>query len=502
VRKALFLFSLLAIFAAITYSSCRQDVPVIDNAAAKYPEKIGNIILTKCAVSGCHNAQSKDAAAGLDLSSWSSMMEGDRNGAVCIPYSADYSTMFLFTNTYSDLGTMVEPTMPNNNDPLSRDQVRTIRDWINAGAPNSDGFVKWSDNPNRQKYYVTLQGCDAVCAVDAETKLQMRYIPVGATSAIESPHNIKISPDGQYWYCSFLGGRYLEKHRTSDDAMIARILLGPTDSAAVGSWNTFSISPDSRYAYVVDWRSDGRVARVDLQTNHWLQTYQGSNLFIYPHGSAVSADGNFLYLTSLTTNFIYRVDISVPQLPSVDMEIIDGSGVPNNGGPTADRSHDILFSPDGTRYFVTSEHIHKVRIMDPSTDPNTLIATIDVGDLPQEMAVSSDPSTPYLYVTCMEDTTNFPGYRGSVAVINWQTGALVTSINTGYQPHGVTVDDDRKIVFVANRNNSTSGPAPHHSTSCIGRNGYFSLIDMNTNTLISGSRTELIVDPYSAVYRR
>ncbi|CAN5912417.1 hypothetical protein BH11BAC7_BH11BAC7_14400 [soil metagenome] len=502
VRKSVFIFSCVLILATISYTGCKRDVPAIDLAAAKYPEKIGTIILTQCAVSGCHNQQSKDAAAGLDLTSWSTMMEGDRNGAVCIPYSADYSTMFLFTNTYSDLGGTAAPTMPNNADPLSREQVRTLRDWINAGAPNADGFVKWSDDLNRQKYYVTLQGCDVVCAVDALTKLQMRYIPVGATSSVESPHNIKISPDGQYWYCSFTLGNYLEKHRTSDDALVARILLGPTDSAAVGSWNTLSISPDSHYAYVVDWSPDGRVARINLQTNHWEQTYQGSNLFVQPHGSAITPDGHYLYLTCLQGNYVYRVDISIPQLPDVEKMVIDGSGVPNNNSFTGENTHDILFSPDGTKYFVTCQNTNLVRIMDATTDPNTLIATIPVGTYPQEMAVSEDFSTPYLYVTCMEDQNTYPGYRGSVAVINWVTGALVTTVNTGYQPHGVTIDDGRNIAFVTNRNSTIGGPAPHHSTSCGGRNGYFSLIDMNTNTLIPGSKTELIVDPYSAVFRR
>ena len=102
----------------------------------------------------------------------------------------------------------------------------------------------------------------------------------------------------------------------------------------------------------------------------------------------------------------------------------------------------------------------------------------------------------------MEDTATYPGNRGSISVINWQTNAFVTSVNSGFQPHGITVDDDRHVVFVANRDNDPNGPAPHHTTSCGGRNGYFTLIDMNTNTLISGSKTELITDPYGAIYRR
>src|SRR3954466_1901558 len=111
-RKAAVLFSFLTIvIASVFYSGCRKDVPSFDLGETKYPEKIADIVMTKCAVSGCHNTQSKDAAAGLDLSSWEKMFEGDRNGAVCIPYSADNSTMFMFTNTFDDMGAMVMPTM-------------------------------------------------------------------------------------------------------------------------------------------------------------------------------------------------------------------------------------------------------------------------------------------------------------------------------------------------------------------------------------------------------
>ncbi len=480
----------------ILWGGCRRDLPVIDLAGSKYPEHIGNIILTKCAVSGCHNTQSADAAAGLDLSSWDKMMAGDRNGAVVVPYAHEYSTLFLFTNTYSDLGAMAEPTMPLNEEPLTREQVRTLRDWIDAGAPNAEGFVKFSDNPARKKYYVTNQGCDVVCAIDAETNLQMRYIPVGATSSIESPHAVRVSPDGQYWYVCFIAGRYLEKHRTSDDALVGRILLGPTDSAAVGSWNTFAITSDSRYAFVVDWTFNGRVAWVDLQTMQWRQTYQGSGLFIQPHGSFVSPDDNFLYVTGNQGNFIYKVDISVPQFPSIDQIVIDGSSTPLT--TSSENAHEILFSPDGTKYFVTSQYSNKIRVMDAATD--ALIATVPVGVYPQEMSISE--STPYLYVTCMEDTLTYPGLRGSVSIINWQSNSFVGSIYPGFQPHGVAVNDDKGVVLIANRNAFPGGPAPHHSTSCVGKNGYFTLIDMSTNQLVPGSKTELVVDPYGAAYRR
>ncbi|HET6992594.1 MAG TPA: hypothetical protein VFJ43_14770, partial [Bacteroidia bacterium] len=382
---------------------------------------------------------------------------------------------------------------------LSRDQVRTIRDWINAGAPNADGFVKWSDDPLRKKYYVTQQGCDQVCVIDGATDLQMRYIPVGATSSVESPHAVRISPDGQYWYCCFIAGNYLEKHRTSDDALVGRILLGPDESSAAGSWNTFAITPDSRYAYVIDWSANGRIARVDLQTMQWIQYYQGSQLWIYPHGSIISPDGNTLYVSPTVGNFIYKIDISVPQAISWDHIIINGDQFESTSS-LSENPHEVAFSPDGTKYFVTCSGTNVVRVMNLAND--SLMTTLPVGVYPQEMSVSNDPSTPYIYVTCMEDTATYPGNRGSVYVLNWQTNTVVAHVNTGWQPHGIAVNDDRKQVLVANRNVVTGGPAPHHSTSCGGRNGYFTLIDMNSNQIVPGSKTEVIVDPYGAAYRR
>ena len=504
-RKTIFSLSVFALFITIIYSGCRKDSPVVDYGHCGYPKEIATIIETKCAVSGCHNSQSKDACAGLDLSTWDKMMDGDRNGAVCIPYTHDYSTMFLFTNTYADLGNIVPPTMPLNSDPLTHEQEVTLRNWIDAGAPDATGFVKWSDNPQRKKFYVTNQGCDIVYVFDAATRLQMRVVPVGADpSFTEGPHNIKISPDGQYWYTCFIAGLYLEKHRTTDDAFIGRALLGYNTSDATGSWNTLTISPDNHLAEVVDWSPQGSVAFINTQTMT-LMPYghvQGAGLFTQPHGSAIrrnaTNDTTFFYATCNAGNFIYKMD-TFPNLHFFgdnNSIPVDGSGVANTA---TGWNHDILFSPDGSKYYVTSQLDNTVQVMDANTDQH--IATIPVGVYPQELAVSA--TMPYLYVTCTEDTLTYPGFRGSVYIINTQTNSVIGHVNPGWQPHGIAVDDDDKIVIVANRNINPGGPAPHHTTVCGGRNGYVSFIDMNTNQMMVGdkSRIEVAADPYSCAYR-
>ena len=101
-----------------------------------YPPEVEKIIIGKCSTPGCHTTISKNAAAGLDLSSWDVMFDGTSNGAVVIPYRSDFSTLCYFTNVDSTLGLVVLPTMPVNEPALSKADYETLRDWIDAGAPS------------------------------------------------------------------------------------------------------------------------------------------------------------------------------------------------------------------------------------------------------------------------------------------------------------------------------------------------------------------------------
>ena len=90
---------------------------------------------------------SKEAAAGLSLETWDKLFEGARGGAVVIPYRTDFSTFMYYTNSYNELGTIqLTPKMPINENALSKDEMQILYDWISVGAPNNQGFIKFSDN--------------------------------------------------------------------------------------------------------------------------------------------------------------------------------------------------------------------------------------------------------------------------------------------------------------------------------------------------------------------
>ena len=101
----------------------------------------------------------------------------------------------------------------------------------------------------------------------------------------------------------------------------------------------------------------------------------------------------------------------------------------------------------------------------------------------------------YLFVS---DTSLVNSQKGSVYVIDYKSHALIKSIATGNHPQGLAVDEESGLVYVANRN---IGGSAHHETSCSGKPGYISIIDMNALDLIPKYKTEVSVEPISVSVR-
>ena len=475
------------------YGTCKVDNKLIVKNGGNYPDQIGAIILNKCAVGGCHNDVSKDAASGLSLSTWDKMFEGTRNGAAVIPYNHKQSTLFLFCNIYKELGVSIKPTMPINDEPLKKEEIIALRNWIDNGAPNENGFVKFSDNAVRSKYYVCNQGCDLITVFDAATDLPMRCFEVGQfKNKTESPHQVRVSADGKYYYIIFLNGTIFQKFKTSDDSFVAQAYIGS------GSWNTFIMTKDSKHAFAVDYSAgdgptpgQGRVKYIDLNNMEVLATYVGTGLFSYPHAVALNAAEDILYVFGQEASFFYKIYLSAAGSTPLQPDFSGMITLDQSNGQLL-KPHDVLFSKTGDKYFLSCQNTNEIRVYNTTDDK--LIKTIAVGTFPQEIAISENNN--YLFVACMEDTLHFPGLRGSIAIIDLNSLALIKHVYSGHQPHGIAVDDAKNEVIITNRNSTTGGPAPHHTSECGGRNGYVSFIDLNTLELIPGKKIEVSVDPY------
>ncbi len=474
--RVLFLGSILILIALI-FVACKKDsAPLI---YGDYPTEVGKIIINKCATSGCHNSQSYQAAADLNLSTYKDLFKGSVNGSPVIPFRSDFSSLCYFINTYEDLGSINIPTMPLNGTKLTKDEVNTIKNWIDKGAPDMNGNVMWSDMPNQKKYYVLNQGCDVVTVFDGISKLPIRYITVGNKLTVsESPHMIKVSPDGKYWYVIFLNNSIFQKYSTQTNALLGEVSLG-----GVLDWNTMRISDDGKRAYLVSWQANSRLAVVNTENMTLLKNVGGiSNA----HGCALNKTNDTIYITAQAGNYIYKIDTGFTSLNTI---IIDNSSIINSTAGTID-PHGIIFSPDGSKYFITCQASNEVRVL--RTLDNALLATIPTGQYPQEIAMSIKKNS--IYISCQKDPNSNPRILGSVTEINMDTYQY-SNYKVGYQPHGIEVDDDLDLIIVANRNILSSGPVPHHTGEC-GRNGFINYFNLSTFSLLN-KKTEVASDPYS-----
>lgn len=464
-----------------------KDPPAGQNSG--FPSNIENILVTKCATAGCHNDVT--ASGGLRLDNWQSLFDGAANGAVVIPYRPDLSSLMYFINNDPSRGPVAEPLMPYNSEPLSSSEYDVIRKWIEDGAPNKDGVVAFSDQQDtRQKFYFSQQACDEIGVVDVAKNVVMRSINIGEHSGTEAPHTVKVDYQGQFVYTCLMSGTSVYKIDAATDKIVGMASIGQ------GSWQSLHISDDGSKILVGSMLPNGKIVQINTANMTVISEWGGQGSIIQglvnPHAMGSNKNFDTFYVVRQYGNSIVKFtpDGSYQQIITLD-------GKTPSTSPGAIDPHEMEWTPDYSKYFVTCQTSNDVRALDPHT--NQVLKTIPVGTYPQEMAVSS--KKPYLFVTCSEDANPNPKSRGSVYVINYNTFDVVAVIkNNMFQPHGVTVDDQRGILFVASRNQETDGPPPHHSSSCGGRNGFYQLYDINNNftPLFNSKKYEVLPDPYGA----
>ncbi len=490
--SALLLFPLcLAAFWGCRHERAAQEISVDDGG---YPEAVNRIVMLHCTTGptggGCHNAVGAENAAGLRMDTWEHLFDGTNHGAAVIPFDTANSSLLHYINIDSTLGSIALPTMPLGTTPLSRDEYGTIKNWIAQGAPDKNGVIAFSDNAAaRQKVYLTNQASDVLSVIDVARHVVMRNIPIGVVgNVIESPHCVRVSKDGQYAYVSFLAGDYVQKIDTRTDKMVAQVKI----SNGNAQWNVLHISADGTRLIVSDL-TRGWMRLINTATMQIVGSVGSESIpfspFKSPHGIDARPAFDTLYMTGQYGNTVFKFtpDFSFIKYISID-------GTPSQFSVGTRDPHELMLTPDGSKYFLTCEASNEVRVVDALAD--TVIAVFSVPTKPQELALSR--SKPYMLVTCMEATSTVPGTRGAVVVINYQTMQVVKTIyGPFWQPHGITVDDAAGTFYVASTN--IGGPfSGHNHTGTAKSSGWYNVYDLNTLEPINSRNYEVLSQPYSA----
>lgn len=123
--RSLFSISLLILFVV---TACEDSVaPVNISYQANIQEAIFNL---SCLV-GCHDGTRQ---AGLELTTWKTLMDGGDNGTVVISGNAEESPLVWSVEGEDALGNPVSQMPPVTLPQLNRTEIRIIKNWIDQGA--------------------------------------------------------------------------------------------------------------------------------------------------------------------------------------------------------------------------------------------------------------------------------------------------------------------------------------------------------------------------------
>ncbi len=170
------------------------------------------------------------------------------------------------------------------------------------------------------------------------------------------------------------------------------------------------LSPDGKLVYFsasIKDSGDGAVFVVetsDIKAFGTINVGADSN----PRGLAVTPDGSFLYVSSLSGNTVSVIQTS-------DNKVIDAVGV--GGGAI-----DLAVTPDGNFIYVANKEDDSLSVFSNTDTP--MPDTVDLGSDcggPSGLAVTSDGE--YLYVVC--------GFTGKVAVLEIENNTVFDIIDVG-----------------------------------------------------------------------
>ncbi len=215
---------------------------------------------------------------------------------------------------------------------------------------------------------VANRGGGSISLIDLETRLEVARLPIGPII----PHEVSVSPDGQYVLTGEYGpnsgpGRHVVVIDLVDATIVGRIDLGPNSRP-----HTAVFHPDGRHAVATMQDSD-QVALIDLEQMEVIRTYPTGGR--EGHMVRLSPDGSRAYVSSRLGDGTLSVVFLDEDRPPVVIET----------GPGAEG---LSVSPDGSEVWVANRQERSISVVD--TESLEIIATIDSNPYAGRVEISAD----------------------------------------------------------------------------------------------------------------
>ena len=262
------------------------------------------------------------------------------------------------------------------------DAVNTSTNAVVKSIPVTTFNEPLGVTPDQTRIYVADYTNNLIDVVDATTNTLVTTIPVGPGATA-----VAITPNGQFGYVAEYGDNNVSVFSVATNAF--------TQSIPVGfSTDWIEVTPDGSLVYAAS-AIDGRVAVISAKTNTLTSTITltalagqgGTGCVSGPTFSPTGTVGYFLQGCQ-TTGAGSMTALSIPgntEIASVAIGTIP---------------YESAITPDGTKLYVVNAGSNTVSVI--STASNTVTSTIPVGTAPQSVIVSLDGTTAYVASTKSE----------------------------------------------------------------------------------------------------
>ncbi len=259
-------------------------------------------------------------------------------------------------------------------------------------------------NPAGTRAYITNSTGSTVTIIDIATNTV-----IGTINGFDGPSGMVIMPDGNTGYVCNYGGPILGSGRGHTVNVVNNLNTTPTLGATINvglAPAALAITSDGSKVYVIDYSygvpDDGSITIIDTATN--TATLHVVTGLFGPFNITLSPDGNYAFVTNFGSNNFSPFGTTVSQIDLSSNSIINtyslgiqpaGSAISPDGRYALISNYNTLYM--GQTYFTgLTAGQGTVNVID-ITNNAVLPTTIDVGQSPNEIAISPDGN--FAYVT-------------------------------------------------------------------------------------------------------